>query len=38
MKLRMQETMNEAKRHFTNYMNIRNQFNSFMEGRLARTG
>ncbi|CDW85846.1 UNKNOWN [Stylonychia lemnae] len=34
LKLRLDETMNEAKRHFTNYIQVRNSFNSFLESRL----
>jgi len=34
MDLRLQETMAEAKRHYSTYMDMREQYNSFVEGRL----
>jgi len=34
MELRLQETMAEAKRHYQSYMDIRQQYNAFVEGRL----
>lgn len=34
LKLRLDETMNEAKRHFQNYINLRNSFNQFLESKF----
>lgn len=34
MEMRLSETMAEAKRHHQSYMDIRQQYNSFLEGRL----
>ena len=34
MEVRLQETMSEAKRHYQSYMDIREQYNRFVEGRL----
>ena len=30
----MDETLHEARRHFSNYVKIRNQFNKFLENKL----
>ena len=35
MKQRLEETLNEARRHFNNYIKIRNQFNKFLETKLS---
>ena len=32
--LRLEETMKESKRHHNNYVELRNQFNNFLEGRI----
>lgn len=32
--MRLEETMTEAKRHFSNYIAVRNMYNSFLESRL----
>jgi hypothetical protein len=34
LQIRMEETMTEAKRHFSNYINARDTLTSFMESRL----
>lgn len=34
MELRLSETMAEAKRHYQSYVDIRSQYNSFIEGRI----
>jgi len=34
MELRLSETMAEAKRHYQSYVDIRSQYNSFVEGRI----
>ena len=34
LQTRLEETMNEAKRHFQNYISARNNHNSFLESRL----
>jgi hypothetical protein len=34
MELRLSETMAEAKRHYQSYMEIRSQYNNFIEGRI----
>ena len=34
MELRLNETMAEAKRHYQSYIDIRNQYNNFIEGRI----
>ena len=34
MELRLQETLAEARRHHQSYMDIREQYNSFVEGRI----
>lgn len=34
MELRLSETLAEGKRHYQSYMNMRDQYNSFVEGRL----
>jgi hypothetical protein len=31
---RLEETMIEAKRHFQNYISVRNMYNNFLESRL----
>ena len=31
---RIEETMGEAKRHFNNYIQVRNMYNQFLESRL----
>lgn len=36
MDLRLQETLAEAKRHYQSYMDIREQYNTFVDGRLNR--
>ena len=36
MNMRLQETLQEVKRHFCNYIDIRNSFNSFVESKLAK--
>lgn len=34
MELRLQETLAEAKRHYNSYVDIREQYNSFVQGRI----
>ena len=34
MELRYKKTMKESKRHHNNYVELRNQFNNFLEGRI----
>ena len=34
MELRLQETLAEAKRHYQSYVDIREQYNSFVSGRI----
>ena len=34
MELRLAETLAEAKRHYESYMDIRDQYNAFLEGRI----
>ena len=38
MRQRLDETLNEARRHFSNYVKIRNQFNKFLENKLLSSG
>ena len=37
MELRLQETLAEAKRHYNSYVDIREQYNSFVQGRINQT-
>ena len=34
MELRLQETLAEAKRHYQSYVDIREQYNQFVSGRI----
>ena len=34
MEKRLSETLQEAKRHYTSYIEIRDQYNNFVEGRI----
>ena len=34
MELRLNETLAEAKRHYHSFVDIRNQYNNFIEGRI----
>jgi hypothetical protein len=34
MELRLNETLAEAKRHYQSFVDIRNQYNNFIEGRI----
>jgi hypothetical protein len=34
LELRLQETLEEAKRHHNSYISIRDQYNNFIEGRV----
>ena len=38
LNLRLEETMNEAKRHFSNYISVRDTYNAFLESRLNQNG
>lgn len=37
MEARLQETLSEAKRHYQSYLDIRDQYNSFLQGRINKT-
>ena len=37
LQIRLEETMSEAKRHFSNYINARDTLTLFMESRLNQT-
>ena len=34
LELRLTETLNEAKRHYESFINIRDQYNTFVDGRV----